>query len=655
MQPTFPVFLLVHFGIAPEVLDRCFETGVLVERDPGNAGFNCAVTRRRTAEAVPWGRRRCLHRRLATAIEATGGSPNEAAEHYAAAHAYPEARCAWIGFADAACAQKRYGEALAAFRKALEIWPAGEDDPERGRVLQELARCAENEDVLGAAEMAWTELFERAVEEDDLELGIRACHRLADFGRRRCDPVAVRKQLTAAADLAERAGDCEAIAGTRFALAGFLTDRIRLHDALEEIERAERASERTGKPELLSQIMGFHGLLLAMLGRSGEAHRVVDDSLRLALEANSIEAAATAYRRLANLRDYAADYPGERDAQLRAIAFCRSKGVSTGVHSCLSCLSYAFFRTGQWKRALHTAQEVLAARDSHPSLRATALLVRGLITTFRGERRHADALIDEALQGLRRENFVGMEFFALWARATLAEVDGRVADAAAVYTHIRFLWEETEDLHDVLPALIGASCFYARQHQLDALRECVDILNRISARSDTPEVRSVGRVAQGEAARIEGDRAMAIRLMRQAVDDYQQVGAPVEQALVRHRLSLVLAEGAHFEEALRWRREAQRIAERLGMRLILEKLEKEFPAGLAGTVEPLPTGGLTERQRDVLRLMSKGLTNKEIAARFSLSPRTVEMHVANMLQRLHCRTRAQATRKAAELGIVDSS
>jgi DNA-binding NarL/FixJ family response regulator len=63
--------------------------------------------------------------------------------------------------------------------------------------------------------------------------------------------------------------------------------------------------------------------------------------------------------------------------------------------------------------------------------------------------------------------------------------------------------------------------------------------------------------------------------------------------------------------------------------------------------------GLTSRQLDVLRGVARGLTDKEIASELSLSPRTVEMHVARMLDALGCANRAEAVRKAAALGLLD--
>jgi pimeloyl-ACP methyl ester carboxylesterase/DNA-binding CsgD family transcriptional regulator len=58
---------------------------------------------------------------------------------------------------------------------------------------------------------------------------------------------------------------------------------------------------------------------------------------------------------------------------------------------------------------------------------------------------------------------------------------------------------------------------------------------------------------------------------------------------------------------------------------------------------------LTARQLEVLREVGQGQTDKQIARKLSLSPRTVEMHVARSLAALKCRTRAEAVKRATEL------
>ena len=61
---------------------------------------------------------------------------------------------------------------------------------------------------------------------------------------------------------------------------------------------------------------------------------------------------------------------------------------------------------------------------------------------------------------------------------------------------------------------------------------------------------------------------------------------------------------------------------------------------------------LTDRELEVLALLVKRLTYKEIAAQLIISPGTVTQHVHNIYQKLGVRRRKQALAKATELGIL---
>ena len=85
-----------------------------------------------------------------------------------------------------------------------------------------------------------------------------------------------------------------------------------------------------------------------------------------------------------------------------------------------------------------------------------------------------------------------------------------------------------------------------------------------------------------------------------------------------------------------------------------------FSPGLAGLVlgeyRRLETTGpdapaLTPRETEVLRLVAKGLTARAIAARLTLSHRTVENHVQNSLRKLQLTNRVELTRYAIEQGL----
>ncbi|MCG8668407.1 MAG: response regulator transcription factor [Pseudomonadales bacterium] len=62
---------------------------------------------------------------------------------------------------------------------------------------------------------------------------------------------------------------------------------------------------------------------------------------------------------------------------------------------------------------------------------------------------------------------------------------------------------------------------------------------------------------------------------------------------------------------------------------------------------------LTERQKDVLREMVKGLSNKEIAKELNMSPSTVKVHVAAILRELEVKNRTQVVALAQQQGLCD--
>ena len=87
-----------------------------------------------------------------------------------------------------------------------------------------------------------------------------------------------------------------------------------------------------------------------------------------------------------------------------------------------------------------------------------------------------------------------------------------------------------------------------------------------------------------------------------------------------------------------------------------------FTPGLAGLVlgefrrmaDPTTSTGesqLTERETEVLKMVAKGLSYKQIAERLVLSHRTVQNHVQNTLRKLHMHNRVELTRYAIEQGL----
>jgi DNA-binding NarL/FixJ family response regulator len=67
------------------------------------------------------------------------------------------------------------------------------------------------------------------------------------------------------------------------------------------------------------------------------------------------------------------------------------------------------------------------------------------------------------------------------------------------------------------------------------------------------------------------------------------------------------------------------------------------------------TQALTPRQNTILRLVSQGLTNREIAGHLGISVRTVEVHRFNLMRRLRVRNVAQLLRQALLLRLLPRS
>ena len=77
--------------------------------------------------------------------------------------------------------------------------------------------------------------------------------------------------------------------------------------------------------------------------------------------------------------------------------------------------------------------------------------------------------------------------------------------------------------------------------------------------------------------------------------------------------------------------------------------DKEKPSSRAES-----SSDLTPREREVLKLVASGATNKEIAAALTLTENTVKNHLRNILEKLHLENRVQAAAYALRMGLTDS-
>ncbi|MGE4428950.1 MAG: LuxR C-terminal-related transcriptional regulator, partial [Solirubrobacteraceae bacterium] len=85
---------------------------------------------------------------------------------------------------------------------------------------------------------------------------------------------------------------------------------------------------------------------------------------------------------------------------------------------------------------------------------------------------------------------------------------------------------------------------------------------------------------------------------------------------------------------------------------VLDAFAGRLDATVTAQVDP-ELDQLTDREREVLRLIARGYMYKEIARRLTISPKTVEHHVSAVLRKLQLSNRHELTRWATERRLVD--
>jgi DNA-binding CsgD family transcriptional regulator len=644
-------------GITGEAaLAELADADVLREAGPGRAAFRHALTREALYADVPWLRRRALHRGLAEGLSAAGGSSRELATHWLGAGEGGPARAALLRAAEESFGVHAYRDAARAGRQALELWPDGEAREHRIAALAAYAHAAELAGELAESARAWREVC--ALRDED---GARAD--LAEAQRRLAGVQELRGEREAAYAARQEAAEGFAAAGRpgeaaveRLAMANHHRFAGR-HSASAELARAAAEdAAAAGRLDLRARALGLEGVALAKRGDSAAGIEAVRAGLALAVEGGLTAVAAELYQRLSLALYDGGDYGRAEETLDIALDLCRAGGETGTEVACVTCLVYVLRERGEWERTLELGRDLIAA--------GTAVwVVEGVIGgvhAFQGRLSAGRRLLSSALAVAARVGHYHMQVDTTAGLAWLAAAEGAHEEAEARCAAVLALWEATEDHHDALWGLRWAAAYLARRGRAAEAGACTEALARMAAETGRAETLAALAAAIGEAALAAGDADTAADQLGRALDVQRTLEVPFERAQIELRAGVALAAAGDREAALERLVEAYRTARRLGARPLAAEAAREVAALGESVVRRLGRraaaqaegGGLSRRELEVLRLVAVGRANREIADQLVLSPRTVDMHVRNILRKLECRSRQEAAHRAGQLGLL---
>jgi ATP/maltotriose-dependent transcriptional regulator MalT len=202
--------------------------------------------------------------------------------------------------------------------------------------------------------------------------------------------------------------------------------------------------------------------------------------------------------------------------------------------------------------------------------------------------------------------------------------------------------------------------FCAGHNAVDHLRTCTASLARIATATGQAEALAALAHALGQTALTDGDPEGAASQFERAVTLLQDRPLPFERAQSLRSGGIALLQAGDRDAGVQCLVSAYHTARQLGARPLAmqisgdlsargERVERRLGRRAAGALQ---RAGLSRRELEVLQLIAAGRTNREIAHELFLSTRTVDMHARNILAKLDCRSRTDATRRATELGLL---
>jgi DNA-binding CsgD family transcriptional regulator len=320
----------------------------------------------------------------------------------------------------------------------------------------------------------------------------------------------------------------------------------------------------------------------------------------------------------------------------------RAPGVRGTSGGSLTVLGWAYIDTGRWDEALEAAAEAadLAEANQMDMVAASADVITATVLALRADsaaaRRHAAralAAVDPAECGLVAAR-------ARRALGVAALADGSYLQA---FTQLRGLFsEDGTPLHNYA-SYLGVADLAAAAVRADRRMEGQDVLERALGHlggTVSPRLEQLIARARGILAGPGGAEAHFGKALCDPAGDQW----PFERAQLRLDYAEWLRRRRRINEAKPVLAQALGTFRRLGARSWVQRAEAELRAcgvAVAGAPERDALGELTPQQRQIVRLASDGLTNREIGDRLFLSPRTVSSHLYRSFPKLGVADRHQ--------------
>jgi DNA-binding NarL/FixJ family response regulator len=427
---------------------------------------------------------------------------------------------------------------------------------------------------------------------------------------------------------------------------GYLTlARLFEHEADGDLERSAAASadavavgERFGDADLLAFGCFTQGDALIRLGRLREGLALLDLAMVAVLAGEvSPVASGIVYCGVILACEQAHDIRRAREwttalsdwwkAQPDLVAF-------TG--RCLVHRAQIMRLDGSWEESIGEARRAAerCLKGENPVAAGEAHYQRGEVHRLRGEHSEAEGAYTEA-------SAHGWEPQPGLALLRLAQ--GK--EKAAVAAMRRAISEANEPgkRASLLPAHVEV--MVAAEDLQEAERACSELEALADAEEKPGALRAMAAQSRGVFEVAAGRPREALASLREADEIWHQLAAPYESARARELIGVACGSLGDEDSARLEVEAARKTYARLGAATDLKRVRE---AGL-GTEDQ--SHDLTKRELEVLRLLSTGETNKEIATDLVLSVRTVDRHVSNIYAKLGVSSRVAAASYAHEHGI----